>query len=623
MHIGSYCGLRLRTKKLVMNLNQLKQFNLLGNALIQGVLKITPFLILAVTTAAHAAPVTIPDLQKNKNTAPPNAGQILQEIERDKQAKPAEQLPAPEAAPADDDANADKVTVKTFKFEGNHAVTNEQLEDQLAPLLNRAITIKELKTSLDIVANYYRDNGYLAVASLPEQDITEGVVILNIVEAKFGGVKLDGEYGKDYKRVRPSVVERYINAASPKGELLNQNKLDRGLGLLQRIAGFTLDANYQAGATDGTSELLVKVKDKPLFSGSLLADNSGGRNTGWDKQTAVLSLASPTGFGDTFSITALNARGTKYGSLDYKVPVGAHGLQLGVNGSYLEYEFILPLEGGLTPFGRSTAYGVDASYPVFLNRTTSLIADLHYDEKVFTNRTTQTGDVATVNDYKVSVVSLQFSGNHFDNFLAGAQNSASIDFGYGKVNMDNSPGDSKANDKSGSNTQGYYGRIKWNLSRNQFITDTISLNLDLSGQTANRNLDSSEKFYLGGINGVRGYPTSEGSGSDGYLAKLELRKFLPYNFNVSGFVDSGYIRQYHITSTVGGDPLPSTATSPNAYHLEGYGASLAWNGPYQSAVKLTYATRFGKNPNPVTDTHLDQNGLLEKHVVWVNGSVSF
>ena len=74
--------------------------------------------MLAVTTAAHAAPVTIPDLQKNKNTAPPNAGQILQEIERDKQAKPAEQLPAPEAAPVDEDANADKVTVKTFKFEG-------------------------------------------------------------------------------------------------------------------------------------------------------------------------------------------------------------------------------------------------------------------------------------------------------------------------------------------------------------------------------------------------------------------------------------------------------------------------------------------------------------------------
>ena len=555
--------------------------------------------------------------------AAPDAGQILQQIERDKQIKPIEQLPTPEVAPVDEDVNADKVKVKKFKFDGNSAITNEQLEDLLAPLLNREITIKELKTSLDIVANYYRDRGFLAVASLPEQDITEGLVILNIVEAKFGGVKIEGEYGKDYNRVRPSVVERYINGASSQGEVLNQNKLDKGLALLQRLAGFSSGANYQAGSEVGTSELLLKIKDKPLFSGSVLADNSGGRNTGWDKQTAVLSLASPTGFGDTLSLTALQSRGTDYGSLSYKLPVGSRGLQLGVDASYLEYKFILPLEGGLAPFGRSTAYGLDASYPVFLNRTTNLNAGLHYDEKYFTNRTRQDSDVATVNDYKVSVVSMVLSGNHFDNFLAGAQNSVSIDVGYGKVNMDNSPGDSKANDKSGSNTQGYYGRIKWNLSRNQFITDTISLNLDLSGQTANRNLDSSEKFYLGGMNGVRGYPTSEGSGSDGYLAKLELRKFLPYNFNVSAFVDSGYVRQYHITSTVGGDPLPSEETSPNAYRLEGYGATVAWNGPFKSVVKLTYATRFGKNPNPINETKMDQNGLLEKHVVWVNGSVSF
>jgi len=137
-------------------------------------------------------------------------------------------------------------------------------------------------------------------------------------------------------------------------------------------------------------------------------------------------------------------------------------------------------------------------------------------------------------------------------------------------------------------------------------------------------LDSSEKFYLGGATGVRAYPTSEGSGSDGYLAKIELKKFLPFNFSVSGFMDSGYIRQYHVTvSGDGGSTLPGEATSPNAYHLEGYGATVAWNGPYNSTIKATYAHRFGKNPNPITDTKFDQNGLLENSVVWLNGSIAF
>ena len=562
-----------------------------------------------------------PQEQALKNAAP-NAGQILQEIEKGIWAQPTPEAPkVEESAPSPDDDVM--LTVKAFKFEGNHVLTSTDLLNALEPLLNHEISLTKLKSSLDIIASLYQARGYLATATLPEQDITEGLVQINIVEATHGGIKFKNQYDQDFKRIRPKRIEDIINHKSPVGQPLSQTGIDSALALIGRMPGFSVDASYQAGQAEGTTELLLDVKDKNLITASVSADNSGGRYTGWDKQTAMLSLQSPLRLGDQFDLTMVQSRGSEYSGLSYKVPVGVTGLQLGMNASYMEYKFILDLSGGLKPFGRSTSYGVAASYPMYLSKTSSITSDLNFDEKYFTNRTKQDSDVATVSDYKVSVLSYVLSANHYDSFLAGAQNRASLDFGFGKVNYDNSPGDSKANDKAGSNTQGYYKRLKWNLSRNQFLSDTWSLNLDLSGQAADRNLDSSEKFYLGGMTGVRAYPTSEGSGSDGYLAKLELRKYLPFNFVASTFMDSGYIRQYHVKTTIGDTPLPAETTSPNEYHLEGYGASLAWSGPYNSTIKATYARRFGINRNPITDTKLDQNGLLEKEVVWLNGSIAF
>ncbi len=182
-------------------------------------------------------------------------GQILQQIERDLNVKPSETLPSIEMAPetAVEDQGP-KVTVKQFTFVGNKVVSSAQLESILEPLMNRSISVTELKTSLDIISTYYRDQGYLATATLPEQDITEGTVTIQIVEALFGAVKIDGEYGKDFNRVRPSVVERFITAKAPKGKALDQNQLNKSLMLIKELAGFDVSANYQAGDVDNSTD---------------------------------------------------------------------------------------------------------------------------------------------------------------------------------------------------------------------------------------------------------------------------------------------------------------------------------------------------------------------------------
>jgi len=244
--------------------------------------------------------------------------------------------------------------------------------------------------------------------------------------------------------------------------------------------------------------------------------------------------------------------------------------------------------------------------------------EVNYDRKYFFNEMLGR-EVPVESDYKLDVASLLISGSYNDAFLAGGQTNASVNLGLGKVDLNGSP--NLSNDfENNSYTNGNYKRMHLNLSRNQFFTDSVSLDLDGSGQVANRNLDSSEKLYLGGINGVRAYPTSEGSGSDGYLLKAELHKFLPNNFNVSVFWDKGHVKQYHL-SKAGASFSP---TGPRNYSLEGYGASVAWSGPYQSSLKATYSHRVGRNPNPSTINNVnDQDGSLNINVYWLTGSIAF
>jgi len=565
--------------------------------------------------------LSTPLLHAATNPGTPDAGQILQQIERDLQVNPLPKLPEVQSPePVIEDTQVEKVVIKQFKVTGNHLLTEAELMAVLAPLTNRSISIIELKTCTDLIAALYQQKGFLATATLPEQDVTEGVVLIEIVEAIFGDVKIDGTYGKDFKRIRPSVIEDILHASSPKGQAVDQAKIDHALAILQRLSGFTAESSFQAGKEEHSTDLLIKVADKPLFTFGFSADNSGGLSTGKKKETATVDVASPLKFGDSFNLTALHTDGTDYARASYTIPVGSHGLQLGANTSYMTYKFINPMAGGdITPLGQSVTYNLNANYPILISNSKKLNAEMTYEKKYFLNKMSSGSEVKTETNYSLDVISMLISGNYIDGFLGGAQTNASLNLGVGKVDLNGSPNITL--DLNGSNTQGSYKRLHWGLSRNQFFTDTLSLNLDASGQAANRNLDSSEKFYLGGVNGVRAYPTSEGSGSDGYLLKAELLQYLPYNLNVSLFVDKGHVKQYHMDQLSPGSSF--TVVGPSNYDLEGYGATMGWSGPYRSSFKATYAHRMGKNPNPSTLNNTnDQDGSLRLNVFWFSGSVA-
>jgi hemolysin activation/secretion protein len=556
-------------------------------------------------------PLALVSLTSAPAQTPPNAGSIQQQNERALQSAPTRPAPAepqplaPPIAPPSSSTGS-LVTVTSFRFAGNTLLSSESLAPVVAPYLNRPLDFGQLQAAANAVGSAYRDAGWIVRTFLPAQNIEHGVVTIQVVEAVFGGVKMAESAPTRVNAARAlAIFASQLEVGAP----LKTGAIDRALFLANDLPGLVASGSLRAGAKDGETELVVTLADEPLLTGVVTLDNAGLRATGQAEASAHLSLNSPFGFGDLITADTAVSRGSLYLRLAGSLPVGHQGWRVGLNGSYLHYKLVTADFSALDAHGTAESIGLNATYPLIRSRRTSLYFQADANHKTFDNRAS--GFVTT--RYNADILSLGLSGSRFDDFWGGGANSASLTLVNGHLDLGGSP--NRAFDAATTRTAGYYAVLRGTIGREQAITRTLSLLAGLSGQLSNKNLDSSEKMYLGGVNGVRAYPTDEGGGSQGGLASVALRQKLGYGLTLSGFYDYGYV-------VVNRDNDFTGHVSRNAYSLQGAGPALNWQGPKGISVNVTWARRLGHNPN-ATSTGTDQDGSLVKNRIWLSASLTF
>jgi len=215
--------------------------------------------------------------------------------------------------------------------------------------------------------------------------------------------------------------------------------------------------------------------------------------------------------------------------------------------------------------------------------------------------------------YCVDALTLGLSGNLFDMIGGGGANAASLSLVGGNLNLSGSP--NQTADATTTRAAGIYAKLRYGLSRQQRITEDLSFFASLSGQQTYKNLDSSEKFYIGGNDSVRAYPANEAGGSDAHLVTFELRQRLMEGLVLTGLYDYGRIWINHNNNFTG-------SASPNTYSLQGAGLSLAWQTELGPTFKATWSHRIGRNPNPTSTGH-DQDGSRVLDRFWLSAAVTF
>ena len=536
----------------------------------------------------------------------PNAGSVLHQIEGKRQ----KSLPPPSAPqflppPPMKSLGGATVVVKSFRFAGNKLLTDKRLAAAVAGFLNRRLDFTQLQNATVAVASAYRKAGWVVRVYLPRQDVTTGTVTIQIVEAVFGAVHVEGRS----RRVSADRIARMIDAAQPPGAPVNADALDRALLLINDLPGVSATGRLSAGLQPAETDLNISAADGPLVTGLISADNYGERFTGAAQLTTEASLNSPFGFGDRADGLWLHSQGSDYERAAYSLPLGVGGWRLGVNGAHLNYRIVTADFAALDAHGSSTTAGIDASYPLLRAPLKNVYIDLTAGDKLFDNQSAG----FTTGHYSIRTGSAGLYGNVFDTLGGGGSNSFSLTYEQGMLDLAGSA--NEAADALTTDTAGSFGKLSLSASRLQRITRRWSLYAGVSAQGATKNLDSSERFYLGGASGVRAYPTNEGGGSEGLLADLEARVSLPAGFNASGFFDWGEVRINKDDNFLG-------AARPNTDRLRGAGLSVGWVAPFGFNVRVTAARRIGRNPEP-TATGADQGGSLVMNRVWLQASMPF
>jgi len=541
---------------------------------------------LLLLTAAAVQAQTAPAL---------DAGSLQREAERSLQTPP-RATPPPQAAPAAKpmpaDAKATRVTVRHIAIEGASLIAVEELDALVAPYLGQNLSLTELEHAAQQIAEHYRQQGWYARVYLPQQDVTNGTIRIQILEGRFSGSTLQ----QSGSRANADAIQALITDRLQAGSPLSSSAIERGLLLANDLPGIAASATLQAGQTQGDTALAVNVQDTPFITGDIGLNNHGIKSTGRIQASGGFALNNINGSGDQLALRLLIAQDIRSAVARYSLPIGHSGLRLAAHASTLDYDL-----GGdyknLDAQGKAHTAGLTATYPLIRQADRNASASLGYEHRRYNDN--MLGQ--PLRRHRLNALTAGLNGDIRDNLGAGAITWGGLQLTTGSLNIRNVNGDKTA-DAATAQTHGSYTKLAWNLSRLQALAPTWQIQASASGQWANGNLASSERMTLGGPNQIRAYPVNEASGDQGLLLQLELQKNLPHGWQAIAFYDAGQIQQ-HKTPWANWN---AGSNQPNRYTLQGAGLGLNWRNS-DWIMNASVAAPIGNNKGATNGRNNDNS----------------
>jgi hemolysin activation/secretion protein len=549
-----------------------------------------------------------------------DAGALLREQQRQQELQKSERLSKPEDSRAKQatsvpPATGETVLVKELRFTGKADLLAPAERARLvAEIQNKRVGIAGLQALADEVTGALQKQGrLLARAILPPQDITAGVVTFNITEGALESIDIERGNGV---RVRETLLRGIIQRHVQTDDVAKQS-LEEALLRVNELPGVAARAKLVPGTAPNTSRMIVGVEQAPILSASLGADNYGQTGTGRNQGNALVALTDLTGLGDEMRFAGAFTEGQKFGQADLSAPLGASGVTGHASYSHLTYHNI-DEPGRLAGLeGSANQVGLGLDYSLIRSRKMNLRLSTKLNQKSLIDDTS----AGRLQDKRVRSVNVALAGELRDALGGGALSSATLDWTRGDLDLSRVTGALDA-DAAGLKTQGIYQRVSMNVARLQSLPGDFSLFTRVYGQWANKNLDSSEDFALGGPYGVRGWQVGEGRGDTGLLGTLELRYDAPVQaawgrVQLSAFVDGGRVRT---NKNPNGVPL-STACGCNSYNLSGAGLGVRWSRENVS-LSAFYAQGIGGNPGRSVNG-VDANGESTRRQFWLQSAIWF
>jgi len=456
---------------------------------------------------------------------------------------------------------ATRLLVRQFQFEGNRAFTTAELEKVVAPFSNRELSSEDLEQARRSVSLYYINRGYInSGAILPDQDPTNGIVRIRLVEGELSGIQLHGN-----KWLRDSYITNRV--ARWAGPPLNMTELQEGLQLLRQNPNVQqINAELKPGTAPGESLLDLRVVDQQPFRLGLQVDNQRPPSVGAYQIWALMSDVNLTGHSDPldfkYGIANAGEDGPEFSGVDnlegsYMLPLTPFDTVIGIHGSRLNTSIIEDQFNTLDITSLTRSLGAFLRQPVYqtLNQEVALTVgfDWRQNETWLLDEPFDISPGAVDGKMNVSVLRLS------QEWLLRGQNRvlalrSTFNLGLDVLDAtDNSvPGAPNGKFFSWLGQAQYVQRL-FN-TQNQFI-------FRLSGQWTSEPLLALEQFSVGGFATVRGYLENQLVRDRGIVSSVEFRVPVLFNKAGAGIVYIAPFFDYGGAWNVEGSPEPTSIYS--------------------------------------------------------------
>ncbi|WP_156226300.1 ShlB/FhaC/HecB family hemolysin secretion/activation protein [Herbaspirillum chlorophenolicum] len=498
------------------------------------------------------------------------------------------------AGPADKavEASADtrRVDINEYVVRGNTVLDARSIEKAVTPFLGPQRTMKDVEGARDALLAAYNAKGYQSVyVDLPEQQVTEGVVFLQVSETTVGRVRVVGAQYNSPLEVREQVP------SLKEGAVPDFTRAQAELTALNRGAKRQVVPLVKQGSIPGTMDVDLKVDDSSPWRASVGVNNDYSADTKPLRMTGSIGYDNLWQMGHSASIsyfgTPQDMSQTRVWSGSYSAPI--RGTNWTVEGSGFTSNSNVATVGGTSVLGKGHSFGIKATYtvPDTGNWYHAFGAGVDFKKNDQTLSLNGAGDTVPL---KYAPVSLTYAG-----FMQGERNQYGLNFTL--LN-----GTSRFFGYGSSDSQFDYNRykatssfmvLKLDLNGTHTFSNSMQLGGRLNAQITDSPLVSGEQIAAGGLNSVRGYLSAEATGDYGAVGSVELRSpLLSYlnpvveNWRIYTFLDAARLKLR--------DPLVEQIDTYTLASV-GFGSSFLVSQVIGGRVDFGYPLKKG----PRTDSH--------------------
>ncbi len=404
-----------------------------------------------------------------------------------------------------------------LSVEGNTVFSNEELRSFWEDSLGQKISLADLYGIAAAMTNHYRGKGYiLSRVIVPAQRISEGQVVLRVLEGFIHRVIIEGEIGGS-ERVLEGFA-RKLSSVRP----LTSEVLERYLLLIQDLPGVTLQSVLRPSADQpGASDLTIVLNHQPS---NIIGEINNRSNDFIGPVQALVGVQLNSLFGAyeqtsvRIATTPLSLEELLFFDVSMRIGLGSEGTQLGVTGSFSWSE--PESRGTLAGLGvesESQGFQVILSHPFLRGRRSSVWGSTSFlfqdnDTDLFFGSSILTRD-------RIRVFRVDGVFDYLDRFRGTNRVGLGIQQG---LNIFNATKSGSAN-LSRANGKSNFTALSGTMTRLQQLGADWSGLLGMIWQYAFDPLLASREFGVGGAQYVRGYDPSERLGDSGVAAKVEIQ----------------------------------------------------------------------------------------------------